>query len=242
MRTKLFAATLGFALVAVSTLHASFVFVSTRGGLGGNDNVNWEKLGSPGDLVTLPPRTVSSYNGLNTTVSSSGLGGVIQLRQQDIVGELYAYPTGWQGNFEPDDYVLYNFGNGGDISITFATGIYGVGAQVQANYLGHFQGTIAAFGEHMEPLFSYTFSGDSTEAKDNSAVFAGIRSSDPDIYTVSFITTTPVPAIPGFGFGINQLTLLTTPVPEPSTFIAGALALLPVGASALRILRKRRAA
>jgi hypothetical protein len=33
-----------------------------------------------------------------------------------------------------------------------------------------------------------------------------------------------------------------TPVPEPTTMIAGALLLLPFGASTLRILRKGRAA
>ena len=33
-----------------------------------------------------------------------------------------------------------------------------------------------------------------------------------------------------------------TPVPEPTTFIAGALLLLPFGASTLRMVRKKRAA
>jgi len=35
---------------------------------------------------------------------------------------------------------------------------------------------------------------------------------------------------------------LSEPVPEPTTLIAGALLLLPFGASTLRLLRKNRAA
>lgn len=46
------------------------------------------------------------------------------------------------------------------------------------------------------------------------------------------------------GNGVGGATLLSapTPVPEPTTMIAGALLLLPFGASAIRILRKNRAA
>lgn len=46
------------------------------------------------------------------------------------------------------------------------------------------------------------------------------------------------------GLGDNNVVFdaPTTPVPEPSTYIAGALLLLPFGASALRRLRKNRAA
>jgi hypothetical protein len=39
---------------------------------------------------------------------------------------------------------------------------------------------------------------------------------------------------------INSITV--SAVPEPTTMVAGALLLLPFGASALRILRKKRAA
>ena len=40
----------------------------------------------------------------------------------------------------------------------------------------------------------------------------------------------------------QEFFLLTTPVPEPTTLIAGALLLLPFGASTLRILRRKHAA
>ena len=49
---------------------------------------------------------------------------------------------------------------------------------------------------------------------------------------------------PGGWFGVraNDLRISGTPVPEPTTLIAGALMLLPFGASTLRILRRNRAA
>ena len=42
--------------------------------------------------------------------------------------------------------------------------------------------------------------------------------------------------------GSQEFLLLGTPVPEPTTMVAGALLLLPFGASTLRILRKNRTA
>jgi hypothetical protein len=41
------------------------------------------------------------------------------------------------------------------------------------------------------------------------------------------------------GYELNQDQLALVPVPEPATVIAGALLLLPFGASALRILRRK---
>ena len=46
----------------------------------------------------------------------------------------------------------------------------------------------------------------------------------------------------GNGATLTEVTLTLTAVPEPTTMIAGALLLLPLGASTLRILRKSRMA
>jgi hypothetical protein len=45
-----------------------------------------------------------------------------------------------------------------------------------------------------------------------------------------------------FNQGVDNVSILAAPVPEPTTLIAGALLLLPFGASTLRRLRKSRAA
>jgi hypothetical protein len=44
-----------------------------------------------------------------------------------------------------------------------------------------------------------------------------------------------------FDLAIDNITFTATPVPEPSTYIAGALALLPFGLQGIRALRNRKA-
>lgn len=46
----------------------------------------------------------------------------------------------------------------------------------------------------------------------------------------------------GWSDNVGSLTVSLSPVPEPTTIIAGALALLPFGVTALRSLRKRQLA
>jgi len=143
---------------------------------------------------------------------------------------------GWNGNFAPGDKLLWNRGNSADISITFPTSIYGLGggAQLQDNYFGIFSGTISVYDDADNLLSSAFIVGNSTPAGDNSAVFAGILSTAPDIHKITFS---------GLGdFAINQLALATTPIPEASSFVAGALLLLPFSARALRMLRRHRKA
>ena len=45
-----------------------------------------------------------------------------------------------------------------------------------------------------------------------------------------------------YGLNAQEMFYNVTPVPEPTTLIAGALLLLPFGASTLRVLRRNRAA
>jgi hypothetical protein len=55
----------------------------------------------------------------------------------------------------------------------------------------------------------------------------------------------PVPSDPAqnpYIFTVGNISYESVPVPEPTTMIAGALLLLPVGASTLRMLRKTRTA
>jgi hypothetical protein len=44
-----------------------------------------------------------------------------------------------------------------------------------------------------------------------------------------------------YAFEFDNVAYNPTPVPEPTTMIAGALLLLPFGASTLRVLRRRTA-
>jgi hypothetical protein len=61
------------------------------------------------------------------------------------------------------------------------------------------------------------------------------------LYTGNVLESTIAGSGPGSG-GSQEFLLLGSPVPEPTTVIAGALLLLPFGASTIRMLRKTRAA
>jgi hypothetical protein len=62
------------------------------------------------------------------------------------------------------------------------------------------------------------------------------------LYAGNVLEGTAAPGDGANGGDDQEFFLLGTPVPEPSTILAGALMLLPFGASTLRILRRNRAA
>jgi hypothetical protein len=218
-KTKL---TLGLALAATSSLQAQILFVGSSAALGANDSVVWSQL-APLFTVFGSGTPYSSSKGLAITVSS-GTGGVLEVVQQG---------NGWAGNFSPGEFLLFNQQDG-DISISFSHGIYGGGAQVSSDNYGSFTGTISAYGASDNLLGSFVFNGISSGAGDGSAVFAGILSSTPDIYDITF--SAPNGAVVDFAMG--TLDLNAPPVPEPTTLSFGVL-LLPLGLRMLQTLRKQ---
>jgi hypothetical protein len=89
-----------------------------------------------------------------------------------------------------------------------------------------------------------TVAGGDTAFADYNAYIAALlaKGSSIPIYTGYVLEGTGAPG-DGAGAGDDQeFFLLGTPVPESTTLIAGALLLLPFGASTLRILRKNRTA
>jgi len=214
-KTKL---TLGLTLAATLNLQAQILFVGSRTALDANDSVGWSKLAP---LFTVFPSGTpySSSNGLAITVSS-GTGGVLEVAQQG---------NGWAGSFSPGEFLLFNQQNGA-ISISFSHGIYGGGAQVDIDAYSSFTGTISAYGASDNLLGSFVFSGINSGAGDGSAVFAGILSSTPDIYQLTF--SAPNGGVADFAMG--TLDLHASPVPEPTI-----LALVSVGGFSLLLLRRR---
>ena len=216
-----------FGLLAAGVLtlqtQASTIFVGSQGALAPDDFVDWGQLGAPFTAV-FSGSVVTSDNGLILTVTSTG--GTMQRRDQTT--------GGWSGNFGSGEKLLWNAGNGGDISISFATAIYGLGggAQIQSDYFGGFSGTISAFDSSNTLLGSHGFSGYSSSAGDDSAVFVGILSSSPNISRISFTAFNSVT-----DFAINELQLVTTPgtpTPDSSTN----LALLGLACMALAVTRR----
>ncbi len=192
-----------FACVALASQVQALSFVGSRAALAGNDFIDWGSLG-PEFTVVPSPSSTSSNGGLGATVSSSNGLDMTRLDQS----------SGWAGNFAPGDHLLWNTTGQGDIIIDFATGIYGVGAQVQADFYGAYTGTISAYDQFNNLLGSFAFNGVASGNADNSAVFAGVQDTTADIYRIVFSTTD---IFGGNDFAINQLDILTNAPGVPDT-------------------------
>ena len=66
-------------------------------------------------------------------------------------------------------------------------------------------------------------------------MFAGIMSTTPNVHKITFTAFNVFE-----DFAINRLDLVTTPVPEPSTYLVGALLALVFGVQGVRSLRSRK--
>ncbi len=160
---------------------------------------------------------------MTATVSTSN-GTNLERRDQS---------SDWGGNFAPGDHLIWNQDAQGDIVVNFGMGVFGVGAQVQTDFFGAFTGTISAFGSTGNLLGSFMFNGNSTSDADNSAVFAGILDTTPDIFSVSFSATDQFGSV---GFAINQLDIVTGTQGVPES--GATLPLLGLGIVALGFMRK----
>jgi PEP-CTERM motif len=202
------------AVLAVAPLQAAFaslILTNDRNTIQTDYTVDWANLG--GDLTA-----VSSAFTLDT-VSVDGASGFgvfsgstynSDFTATDAVLALYDLNA-----FNPLD---------GIFSITFATAIQGVGAQVQANQFGGFSGFIRAFNAANMLLGSFAINGTNNGNGDGSAVFAGVISSAVDITRIEFASFGPGAAING----------LSVDVPEPSTWL-----MLLIGMGFLTVMRKR---
>jgi hypothetical protein len=126
-----------------------------------------------------------------------------------------ATKTVWSGTVSPS----LSIGTTYQFSAWVANVYFNNPANLQFSFGGNILGTISPTGVGVWQQFTATF------------VAAANQSSG-----LLDLVTAP----DGNDFAVDDISL--TAVPEPTTMIAGALLLLPFGASTLRMLRKRRAA
>ena len=174
--------------------------------------VDWGQLGSDSTFVG-SPASVTSFNGLNATISVPGTFLVTYV--QDC-----AAPCGvgsWFGNFETGQSLLYNgneLGNGPvPLTIAFASGVSSVGFQIQDAWYGPFTANIDVY-HGATLLYSLSLPGLSTGNADGSALFMGVGDLSGTNITSVVITDAGVGG-PN-DFAISALSVST---PEPGSLL-----------------------
>lgn len=217
-------------LITAQAALADTEFVASRAALGANDVLDWRTLGNPGDNISPVFFSAQSTGGLTVQGSTLAPIGAPDLGISRQI--TYSVPGSgdWDGNFAQGDTLLWN-STGAVLTLTFnnfvtATPVRGVGVQIQSGQGYSFQAEIQAFdvnGNILPRADGYTLFGTTqpydtvgnwSQTGDNSATFIGIRSSHADIARIEIWLLPRAGA--NSDFAINQLSLLTSPVPEPS--------------------------
>ena len=171
------------------------------------DYIDWCQYGcNVASLVS--PRAWVSHGGATGAV---GLNGGFQ--------NFYNLQQGssWSGNFPSGTGLIYNgavFGNAPTgIMTTFDSGVWGVGAYVQATLYGPFSATISLFDQNNNFLGSYTANGVSDDGSIATALFIGASGVGP-IFAAQFDV---IDQLGTEDFAIGQVNMNTTP--EPGTMV-----------------------
>ena len=182
---------------AAGSGEAGFVLLNSRA-TGGADSIGFGQLGANGMVAN--PSSVTSAGGVGASVSKAS--GDFQLSTQGA-------GSGFAGNFASGDRVLSTAtAAGGPLTIDFADAfaVTSAGSQFQTNFYGAFTARVEALSALGAVLASFTFSGNSNDANDNSAVFAGIRATEGDHFDKLRFTGLTAAGQPN-NFSINQVSL-----------------------------------
>lgn len=211
-------------LLAVAAASASALPLQVFGSaaLAPNDGVEWAQLPEEGSPYSSP---LTVFSGLGRPVTSGDGVGFNRLTEG----------SSWIGNFTPGDAVLWTSADGSDATtsatllLTFDQPIYGLGAQIQANYYGPFSATLELFdGSSLLGMFG--ISGLSTADADGSAPYLGALDSLTSITAARFTLAAPAQDCAdllmncGFALGRVDLRVVSEP-PSLAAVLAWALAM-----------------
>lgn len=197
---------------------APVVQVGSRAALGADDAVHW--AGTDGDNVG-SPHIVASTGLIVITASATDLW----LFEQNGGG-------GFTANFTSGDKLLTTGFENGPLTLSFSAPVRGVGFQIVNQNFGTFTGTIEFFNAMAVSLGVLSTVGTSSLASDGSATFLGGVGSLLEISKISISVSESNDGLidlAGTSLAINQLSLVTTPVPEPTSALLLALGLAGLG-------------
>ncbi len=205
--------------------------VTSAAALGADDFIDWGQIGPEGTTVTTPSVYLSN-NGQVGLFGSVGGGDLMNLVQG----------SGWNGNFNPGDNLLWNQGNNENIAIQpFTAPLYGFGANIEADFYGPFTATVTAYDLSFNVIGIFSENGDANTNGDGSAIFIGLKDTKKEIAFASFDVVDSYGNAFGEDFAINTLLLNTTGqgIPEPGS-VAMLVGMGLTGASLLTRKRSSR--
>ena len=221
MKLGLIAAVAALSLAAAGAASASVTDVTSEAALAPNDFIDWGQLG--GSFTSLS-NAFDVQDTLGNTVNVSSGGNMYRLDEGN----------GWNGNFAYGERLLWTDQNGPDITLNFNAPVFGVGAQIQADFFGSFQAEI--IGSNGAVLGSFQENGYSDSNGDGSAIFIGLKSTT-SIAQIRFDLTDAYYAPNDFAIGHVAINT-TGGVPEPASWALMILGFGAIGAAT----RGRRAA
>ena len=158
----------GLIVLAGTSARSQTVFVGSESDFGAPAGyIFWGSLGPPFTSVSQPFTINTTIPGLSATVSQQN-GENFQRRDQNV---------GWAGSFAPGAELLWTQGTNGPMNLVFNSPLSGFGTQIESDFYGFFTGSISAYDPSNVLLGTFSFSGTTTSAGDNSAPFVGVMSS-----------------------------------------------------------------
>jgi hypothetical protein len=196
---------LSVALLAVAIVPAAQAGLVTcrtgSGCLNGNDSYDWTtNYGLSGNPI--PNNSTATSNGGVTATVNFSTGGN---------GERLDQSTSWNGNFTPGDELLWTMNNGPLNFINFSHTLFGLGANFQPNSFGNFTAQLCDSNG-----MCVSENGVSTSNGDGSAIFIGLTDSAGFTSATFSLTACPFNCA---DFAINQLDIVKTVIPEPSSLV-----------------------
>jgi PEP-CTERM motif len=201
----------------------------TRADITPNDLIDWGQFGANGTAVTGPA----------AGTSTGGLGFTIDEADHNLLR--IDQGAGWDGNFAPGDRLMTSQAFVAvPMILSFSSPVNGAAFQIQRDAHVPFTASLDVFAGPNATgtlLASFTRAGVSNGNADNSAIVLGGFDSGGG-NTIGSLRFTTSPSDGQSDFAINQVSLHTAAVPEPSTLALTGLGMLGMAAWLRR--RKKR--